>query len=280
MNCTYVGIPFTRHIEVATMKSVYETAFIRGDERRLFLDPLSCSVLPQAFNFLWCRCINFEGAPDGDGFRYFCMLHSDVVPLTPGWLGILIDELESTGADVMHAPVAIKDQRGATSTSIGQVDDDWDLHRKLTVQELHEMPETFGVEHVMSDWRAAEAGWMGKRICLCPNTGLLLAKVKEWCWEWPGFEFKSKIVDSDDKRVGPHGKRLRQPNFVSEDWLFGHWCGRMGLRVMGTRKVKTTHVGSWPFTTDSPWGEQAVDENYFKAMDIEGESTCISTCDS
>src|SRR5215469_11944582 len=71
------------------------------------------SLLSYVFNRLWCECLNMRRERP---VTHFAMLHADMCP-DPGWLDILVTELERTGADVMSAVAPIKDQRGLTSTA-------------------------------------------------------------------------------------------------------------------------------------------------------------------
>lgn len=259
----YLGIPFDQNIHYQTVQSVYQYSV---DPQRqahgAVLDPVPCSVLPHAFNELWARCLNNEGAiPPGLHYSYFCMLHADVVPLTKHWLDVLIDELEESGGDIIHACVVLKSDAGTLSTSVGTLGDPWGLHRKATLSELRWMKEpTFDLEGLLSAWQEPDRGFDGRPKCLCPNTGCMVIKLGPWCGEFPGFQILSRVRVVDGKV---------RAEFVPEDWLLGHWAAEMGLRVLGTTKVKTSHVGLRPHVTGGAdgslacWGSESVDRAYF-----------------
>ena len=254
----YVGIPYTNHVEPATLRSVYETIVNpKRAERGAVLDGVSCSVLPHSFNVLWARCLNNEGSiPAGMTYSYFCLLHSDVVPQTPYWLDVLIDEMEANGGDVIHACVAIKSNEGWTSTALGETDDPWYRHRKITLTELRWLGEkTFDLADLMESLPDPRRGF--REPVLCPNTGLMVVKLGPWCRDFPGFEILSRVVERDGKMVA---------EFSPEDWNFGRWCAGQGLRVLGTTKVKTSHFGIRPHSTMAAWGE-ATDRAFFDATE-------------
>jgi len=190
------------------------------------------SLLAYNFNDCVATCLN-------NGFDYFAMLHSDVAA-QDGWLSILLEEMLDADADVIHAPVAIKNHDGFTSTAIAYVDDDWSPKRRITTTELQQLPWTFDVDtirrHLDSD-----ALW------LLPNTGCLLMKADSWLKDFPGFTIRDRIQHCGD---------IFSAECVPEDWNFGFWCGRNGLRVAGTRKVVTKHYGRAPHPNNQPWGHE------------------------
>lgn len=257
MRYVHLGLPFTTIISVPTMTAARDSA---TDFRRtrLVVDPLAFSVPCHGFNLLFSRFLNNEGPlPEKERYSHFCLLHADVVPLGPLWLDTLLDEMDECGADVIHAPVAIKDDRGATSTSVGPMGNEWGNHRKLTVKELQELPSPFGLMDVLKLWenRGPAVGLhMFGPVCLCPNTGCLVAKLGDWCRDFPGFEIHTRMVQRNGKSVA---------EFAPEDWRFGHWAAQRGVKVMGSTKVRTSHLGGCPFTTAVGWGQDK-DEGFLK----------------
>jgi len=199
--------------------------------------PYESSLLANGFNKCLCACLNL-----GD-YDEFCLLHGDVIPWPQeGWLETLIAERDAHGLDVIHAPCAIKDGRGLTSTAIAVSADPWANKRRITTTELHHLPETFTIDDVR---RIIEP----TAVVLLPNTGCLLFSAKAaWLDRFPGFAILDRIDPPDAE-----GKRLAR--VVPEDWHFGHWAHDQGLRVGGTRKVTPRHVGKMPFMTEVAWGK-------------------------
>lgn len=209
------------------------------------------SLLANSFNHAWCECVNAKK------HDFFCLIHADIAP-SGMWLDIMVEECEEF--DVLHVPVAIKDQRGTTSTAVGQVEDEWARVRRITVHELLQMPMTFGAEEI-----GVEPGW-----CLLPNTGLFLVKLAPWSRRMPGFTIKDRIVNvSDSHGVLPadhpdapdHGTLHDQ--VVPEDWGFGRWCATQGLRVGATRKVNVDHIGRATYPNYAKFGIWTRDEYFF-----------------
>ena len=230
------------------------------------------------FNSLWAQFINNPGR-----FDYFCMLHADVQPLcAPGysWLDALIDELD-TGWDVMHAVCMIKDDKGHTSTALGDANRQHQWVRKITAKELQRLPETFGLRDILQT--IDEDGLnCDSKPCLLPNTGCMVVRWDPRWRKFPGFAMCDQLaIEMEDGRlVSPtydflnkvddelpevQGKVIARG--ISEDWNFGLWCARHGMRVGGTRKVITNHWGVGCFVSAQQWGEER-DESYFKLKGI------------
>jgi hypothetical protein len=208
--------------------------------------PYESSLLANGFNKCLCACLNLGT------YDYFCLLHGDVIPAPQGeWLSILVDELEAHRFDAIHAPCAIKDGRGLTSTAIAFSANPWERKRRITTRELHQLPETFDVADVR---RVLEP----RAYTLLPNTGCLLFSAKaEWICRFPGFEIRDRITWEGNHYAA---------SVVPEDWHFGYWMAEMDLKVGGTRKVTPRHVGKIPFMTEVPWGVEH-DEQFFEGQD-------------
>src|SRR5262249_1576922 len=97
----------------------------------------SGSVLTHVFNSLWCDPLNSRPP---QGWTHFAMMHADI-EAPPGWVDVLIGEQRRVGADVLAAVIPFKDPRGLTTT--GLRDRGTGLTRRLTLQEVHQLPETF-----------------------------------------------------------------------------------------------------------------------------------------
>lgn len=190
----------------------------------------TCSLLAHNFNNHLTACLNND-------YDYFAMLHPDI-EAQDGWLSLLLDELELVDGDVIHAPVAIKNQDGFTSTAIAYEDDDWSLKRRITTTELQKLPETFDAE-IIRHHLDQDALW------LLPNTGCMLMRAGTWLKDFPGFTIRDRVHREGDCWLS---------DVLPEDWNFGFWCGRNGVEVFGTRKVITKHYGRMAHPSNQAWG--------------------------
>ncbi len=185
------------------------------------------SLLCRGFNQLWSTALNL--APD-----YFAMIHADVTP-EPKWLDILLGELKRLDADVVSAVIPIKSKEGMTSTAVAG-DDPWSP-RRLSLTEVHDLPETFGAEDV------------GGPLLL--NTGLWVCDFsKPWVRE-VGFGMQDRIWRDSDGQFSPQ--------CVSEDWDFSHQLHAHNCRLFATRTVRVHHLGSIQYVNDRPWGDWETD---------------------
>jgi hypothetical protein len=183
------------------------------------------SLLTACFNAGWAQAQDLYEAGKIDAFA---MMHADQVP-EPGWLDILADELERTGADMIGVVAAIKDDRGLTSTAVDDTDDPW-LLRRLTMHDVMQMPETFG---------DAEAGG-----AILLNTGLWICKLGPWCFDvW--FHIHDIIRKEKNRRIA---------RVISEDWDFSRQLRARGCQLLGTRKVKLMHFGETGYPNYAEWG--------------------------
>lgn len=188
------------------------------------------SLLGHNHNLLWCQALN--GWKSGE-LTHFAMQHSDVEPQA-GWLDVLLAELESTGLDVLGVPVPLKDERGLTSTAVARDDGDrWRVRKRLSLTEIHALPETF---------TGADVGGP-----LLLNTGLWVCRLGEWaerCW----------FTINDEIGLGADGKYAARVE--PEDWFFSRRLNELGVKVGCTRKVRLTHRGAMGFPNDAPWGQE------------------------
>jgi hypothetical protein len=210
---------------------------------------MSSSLLANCFNTLLVTCLN------AGGFDYFALLHSDVSP-SRGWLDTMIAEMGCYNLNVLHAPCALKTMNGTTSTAVAYSDDPWSAVRRLTVRELAKL------------WPTFTAGILREQLDpaikhLLPNTGCMLIKIGPWLDAFPGFEIEDRIVEV--RPTDRHADVLKtNAQVISEDWNFGFWCAANGVNVGGTTKVRTDHIGRFPFTTKNlEWGRDR-DETYFE----------------
>lgn len=207
-------------------------AFVMASEKHgnIYRLDRETSLLANGFNQLWCAMLNNRD----QGFTHFAMIHADVCP-QPGWLDMLLDELDATGADLVSAVVPIKDKRGITSTGLDNPNDPWNV-RRLTLREIFDKPATWD-----------EPG-------LLLNTGLWVCQVGDWC-ERVHFEIQDRIRKRDDG--------LFYPEVIPEDWGFTRQLRALGVKVRATRKVELYHERA-EFHTRHAWGHWATDEDYFK----------------
>lgn len=191
-------------------------------------------------NTLWVQALNM--AKRGE-ITHFAMLHSDIHP-SIGWIDTLASEMVRLGADMISTTVALKDNRGLSSTGVGSPDDPWNAFRRFTMRELHEMPETFGIADTPHPDRY-----------LLHNTGCWLADLRNPAW-W--------TVDADGFLVAtlsfPVAAQLMPDGTVehrreSEDWYFSRKIAGLPLKTFATRKVTTAHYGDTPYMNDRPWGD-------------------------
>ncbi len=229
----YVAVPHSHGIEPEAWESSRDClrghAGILADVRRR-----SFSILTSNFNKSIVACLNSKH------YDYVAIHHSDL-QASPGWLGTMIRDMESVGADVMHAAAAIKNAEGFTSTAVACSADRWAPIPKLTMHEIHQLPEVFNIRDVQAIHPTATR--------LLPNTGVLVIKISEKFKDFPGFSNMDRIV-----RVSEDCWREQT---VPEDWNFGHWCADEGIEVWGTRKVVTHHWGRQRFSSDQIWGLQS-----------------------
>lgn len=196
-------------------------------------------------NRLWVDAIN--GAKRGE-LTHFAMLHSDIMP-SPGWVDLLLDEMEDTGADFISAVAAIKDDNGLTSCGVGDASEPWAPFRRFTMRELFNMPETFSIKDTQHPSRF-----------LLHNSGCFIADMRSSVFrkvDQDGY-LKATFAFPIAARVTVSGDfvHLRE----SEDWHFSRKLAEIGARTFVTRRVRTVHFGQKGFPNDFPWGKMKSDE--------------------
>lgn len=198
-------------------------------------DTQSWSLLAKNFNHLLAAAIN------NGKYRYFCLLHADIVPQDPRWLSKMLDEMESTGADILSVVSPIKNFKGVSSTALmrdvpaGEDPTPPVEVRRLTMNEIMERPETF------------------TDPLLVVNTGLMLVDLQA---PWIGkvwFEIKDRVIFEDGKY-----KAVTIP----EDWLFSLRARQHGARIYATRKVPILHVGNHGFPNNVHYPDGAPNERW------------------
>jgi hypothetical protein len=199
----------------------------------------STSALPRNFNILWSMALAMR---DKGQVTHFAMLHDDVVPHPDDWLAILLAELGANDADLISAAVAIKDYRGLSSTGIEDPGNPWNPAKRLTMKEIHALPETFS---------AADCGWPDRALLV--NTGCWMADLRRPIFRPRGNGEFPLYFTMNDRIVHENG--LYRAQFEPEDWFFSRLLHKLGGRVLATRKVSPGHVGKMEFPSDCVWGE-------------------------
>lgn len=199
------------------------------------------SLLANNFNSLWCSALN--AMQEGDRVDYFAMLHDDL-GLEDGWLDALIAELEACDLDVLGVVAPIKDTRGLTSVALHKPGDNWRPKCRLSMQEVHQLPETFTSSDV------------GHPLLI--NTGCWVCRFDMAWAPLVHFEINDRIVV--DKKTGRYEAQVEP-----EDWYFSRLLHELHLRVGVTRKLPVFHRGELDFTTAKPWGSCAFDVEAVRA---------------
>ena len=221
-----------------TVDALWQT----GSRHRLHVRSRAMSLLNYNFNLGWCDALNRRGE-----FEYFVMMHSDICP-EPRWLDKLIDEYERSGADVLSCVVAIKDERGQSSTGLMTWHDR--NMKKISIAQALKLPPTFN---------AAMIGY--PKDVLLINTGLWICRMdKKWC-EKVCFRCYDRIFqDADGTFV---------PQCIGEDWLFSIDLAKLGVKVFATTAIKVLHAGGFDYPNFTPWGDTDDVEMGF-AWDVSG----------
>ena len=208
---------------------------------RVIPAPSMNSLRCHGFNGAWCEALNRR---EENGITHFAMLHDDVIP-ERFWLDRLMEELPPGG--MVSAVVAIKSDWGLTSTAIDvREGDDLTMPRRLTLKEVHELPETF---------TAADVGYPGKALLV--NTGCWLCGLRQPWVELVHFEEINFIVKQTST-----GKF--HPVADPEDWNFSRQLHKLGVPVVATRKIRVNHCGSFLFGNDTVWGTWDTDAVFAK----------------
>lgn len=190
--------------------------------RGVAFDENAHSALALNFNAMWCRALNARDR----GVTHFLMLHNDVIPHEPGFVGQMANIMEQTGASVLSVVLPIKDTRGLTSTAF----DTGDVFspRRITMSELASMPSTF------------------THPSLLVNTGLMLVDLRGPWVEEIYFTINDRITRA------PDGQFCAQ--MEPEDWFFSRKAHQLGARVFATREVRASHFGGRDYDNTGTWG--------------------------
>lgn len=203
------------------------------------------SLLAANFNMLWCEALNMQR--DGVNIEYFAMLHDDM-GARDFWLDTLIEELEAEQLDMLGVVAPIKDGHGLTSIALASDDDStWHIHGRLTMEEIHQLPETFTSHDT------------GRPILL--NTG---------CWVIrfdPAYTNRLHFT-INDRIVFNKATDRYEVEVESEDWYFSRLAHENNLRIGATRKVPVAHRGAIDFGNELPWGDWSYDKEHLQASSL------------
>lgn len=226
----YVGIPlFPGAGDYHTVRAL-EVPPSDGRELHVVSRVRARSLLANVCNEHYCDALR--------KFRYFALLHADIVP-ERFWLDILVEELERHRADMCSAVVPIKDDNGDVSIAIGNSRNPWDRKKRFSLKECQELGPTF---------TAADAGYPDDPLLL--NTGCMVVDLDK-PWVKKTNEYGELVVHFtiNDRIVLRQGPRLCV-EVESEDWFFSRRIWEQGGKCVATTKVKLKHFGSYGWSNE------------------------------
>jgi len=230
-----LGMPSTGHMTHGASTGLHRAS--RRKDFHVNILTLASSLATQNHNRIWCWALNTKRRGKGD---YVAVIHSDVEP-PEYWLDVMVPELEANNLDVLGAIIAIKDNRGQTSTAIAHPSGDpWRIQNRITMTEAYRLPETFTSEDVGGP--------------LLINTGLFVARLN---LEWGPKVF---FTVNDRIMIHPDGDYVAQCE--PEDWFASRLYHELGLRVGCTRKLEVWHRGDTAYGNAFPWGTDEFDKQH------------------
>jgi len=206
------------------------------------------SFLPQAFDEPYFAALNDPQA------THFAMLHDDI-EAQDGWLDILLEELDRSGADMVSALSPIKSHHGRTSTAIDHVDDPYKIERRITMKEASRLPFTF---------TAADCGYPDRRLLL--NTGCFVCRLDR---PWAKASVDGQLIchfTTANRGVVKDGKWSFE--MIPEDWFFSRAIQMLGGKVACTRRVKLNHNGVAEYPNLGKWGSEEMDVSWGATVPI------------
>jgi hypothetical protein len=176
-------------------------------------------------------------------YDYFCLLHDDIIPQSD-WIEVLVSEIQRVEADVLAVVIPARDRSGMTMTGIAESADLWSMVRRLSIKEVHALPETFGQE-ILDD-----------RQIFSTSTGCMIVDArKSWVLE------NQVCFRTMDSIVNHRGKWMAHTR--TEDETFMRDVQRIGAKLCLTRKVELQHC-DWSGTSNQEVFGQEVDERFFE----------------
>lgn len=238
----FLGIPtYDGQLDAGVAQAAYLSC---SRSRKVHVLTNGKSLLSSNCNTLYANALNLRKSHD---LKWFAMLHADVVP-GPYWLDQLIHEAERHQADMMSAVVAIKDERGISSTAISS-GDDWRQFGRLTFHQMHAptFPITFDIQTAADALESLDGAL---RVSECPrhgllaNTGCMVVRLdRDW---------SEKLHFRNYDRIACENGSFFAMDF-SEDWYFSRLVASYGGKVCCTTRVPTLH-GKFRFPNDRAWG--------------------------
>lgn len=226
-------------IDARTAKSIYQTA---SQKHSLVISVQASSLLTHNCNGLWCAALNMRTKHN---LKWFAMIHSDVIP-EPFWLDKLVDIAEHHKADMLSVVIPIKSPDGITSTAISKAGGTGVFKRLTQTEVLHpQFPETFDINAFIN----VGYHFLGSERKLLVNTGCMIVRIDQ-LWS---DEVYFTINDQIDRQFGTY-----VANVEPEDWFFSRMVAEKGGRVMATKAIQVTHMGSSGYNSHAVWGK-AVD---------------------
>lgn len=249
MNTLLIGIPsYDGAVSAGIYTRTLEEAR-RQDAPRFTTLVKTSSLLANCCNALWATALN-----NRDQLTHFLMWHCDIVPAA-GFLAQLLEVMERERADIVSAAVAIKNEVGLTSTALQAfafanplVGRRAYTRRRLTMTELHQLPETFDARTLAEFWQME-----CKRPVLLANTGLMLVNLRGKWQDCVKFEIRDALYQDD--------AGMWQCDVFPEDWNFTMQAQVHGARVVVTRAVSVLHTGRMNYPNNQAWGEWETDRN-------------------
>jgi hypothetical protein len=247
---------YARSVACADAAHAYYFATKRGVSRMLLRKATSLGI--RCFNMLLADALN---ARREYPITHFAMIHDDQAA-DEGWLDVLMDELDATGADMVSAVVPIKNQHGLTSTAVDVEGAPW-IVRRLTMTEVFDLPETFGIEDI--PWRLPHSQ-------LLVNSGLWVMRLDTWADDIFPRDNPTGAARPARLHFNDHARLVQLPNGeyasedISEDWDWSRQIVALGLRPVATRKVKLYHERP-EFHNHAPWGDWKRDEGHFQCLE-------------
>lgn len=243
----YLGIPSYGNHHPTTTNAVCDAYTAKA---RVAVHQETNSLLARCFNRMWAKALSLAVQRDID---YFVMLHADINPCS-GWLQMLLDEIQATGADLLSVVSPIKSLQGLTSTAV-DIGHPWQM-RRLTVREVDTLPETFTSDDVGGP--------------LLVNTGCWIADLRKSCFYQrnEAGELRAFFTIKDNITWSPAENHFRV-NVLPEDWGFSRMLHELGADIRATRKISLGHYGEYEFTNTGGWGELDTDPEPQKLAAIE-----------
>ena len=230
----FIGMPTRPGSFAHTRASLAHNHASLGREHTIILSSAHTSLLPHTFNLLWVDALNKRKE---HGITHFGMIHDDVCA-EPGWVDVMLEEMERVNADIIAAVVPIKSKKGITSTGIDNPKCPWNT-RRLTMTEVCKKSITF----------------THPRLLL--NTGLWLCKMSPLFCDPPlFFRQQDRLVQDSES-----GKWFADT--IPEDWDFSRRVRERKGRIFATRKVSLFHQEE-EYENQTPWGIWKTDEAFLQ----------------